>query len=723
MFDLKSIWGSDIETNGLLDTVSQFHCGVLINAESNETLQYGVAPMVGIVGGFKEYVQKVEEIAASPDGMLVFHNGINYDVPAIDKLKRLYFGKRFNFPKHKMIDTLVLGRLMYPNIKFSDMGAVKAGRLPPKMMGRQSLEAWGYRLGEMKGEYKHDYIAKCKAEGIDYKAGDEWLFPSQEMLDYNVQDVVVTLALFKKFLTDKYYFQSEQFAFDQIYALRLEHDAAWTCAKMERNGYPMNTEMVEGLYRELTVKRAELLDKLRSTFGSWFAPKGGKEFFKHPRTGKDLPKYPRVVYPKVGSVFKKPKNKAQRLGLEPCEFDSRDTMEGAPFTPITYVEFNPGSGDHLAKVLMERGWEPVDFTDTGKPVVDDETLEHVKLPDPEAQACVELVREYLVVQKRIGQAAEGKNAWLKLVGPDGRMHGSINPCGAVTGRATHSSPNMAQVPANGAPYGETCRGAFGAAWNKNNGKDEPWIQVGVDASGLELRCLGNRASPFDGGEYAKTVVEGDIHWANAVNAGLAPNVPRDKSNHDHDAFRNNAKTFIYAFLYGAGAAKIGLIVGGGKKEGSALMKKFIEGTPAIKDLREAVQNTLISESKWVDGENIVKWKRRWLKGLDGRRIHIRSPHSALNALLQGDGAVVCKHWMVLTEKKLEDAGYGNGWDGDFALMAWIHDELQIACRTQEIAEDVVRIAQEAMREVGRFYNFKCELDTEGKIGPTWKECH
>uniref|UniRef100_A0A7D5JH74 DNA polymerase n=1 Tax=Escherichia virus LS3 TaxID=2743777 RepID=A0A7D5JH74_9CAUD len=428
-FDLKSIWGSDIETNGLLDTVSQFHCGVLINAESNETLKYGVAPMVGIVGGFKEYVQKVEEIAASPDGMLVFHNGINYDVPAIDKLKRLYFGKRFNFPKHKMIDTLVLGRLMYPNIKFSDMGAVKAGRLPPKMMGRQSLEAWGYRLGEMKGEYKHDYVAKCKAEGIEYKAGDEWLFPSQEMLDYNVQDVVVTLALFKKFLTDKYYFQSEQFAFDQIYALRLEHDAAWTCAKMERNGYPMNTEMVEGLYRELTVKRAELLDKLRSTFGSWYAPKGGKEFFKHPRTGKDLPKYPRVVYPKVGSVFKKPKNKAQRLGLEPCEFDSRDTMEGAPFTPITYVEFNPGSGDHLAKVLMERGWEPVDFTDTGKPVVDDETLEHVKLPDEEAQACVELVREYLVVQKRIGQAAEGKNAWLKLVGPDGRMHGSINPCG------------------------------------------------------------------------------------------------------------------------------------------------------------------------------------------------------------------------------------------------------------------------------------------------------
>lgn len=723
MIDLQNIWGSDIETNGLLDTVSQFHCGVLINAESNETLKYGVAPMVGIVGGFKEYVQKVEEIAATPHGLLVFHNGISYDVPAIDILKRKYFGKRFNFPKQKMVDTLVMGRLMYPNIKFSDIGAVKAGRLPPKMMGRQSLEAWGYRLGEMKGEYKTDYIARCKAEGIPYQAGDEWLNPSQEMLDYNVQDVVVTLALFKKFLTDSFYFGCPESGLDAVYALRLEHDAAWTCAKMERNGYPMSKTIVEDLYKELSIKRAELLDKLRSTFGSWYQAKGGKEFFRHPRTGVDLPKYPRVVYPKVGGLYKKPKNKAQRLGLEPCEKDSRDTMEGAPFTPIEYVEFNPGSGDHLAKVLMDRGWEPTEFTETGKPKCDDETLEDVRLDDPEAQACVELVREYLVVQKRIGQAAEGKNAWLKLVGPDGRMHGSINPCGAVTGRATHSSPNMAQVPANGAPWGEICRSAFGAQWNTNHGKPDPWIQVGVDASGLELRCLGNRAAPFDGGAYAKTVVEGDIHWANAVNAGLAPDVPRDKSDHHHDSCRNNAKTFIYAFLYGAGAAKIGLIVGGGKKEGSALMKKFIEGTPAIKDLRNAVQNTLVSDSKWVDGQNVVKWKRRWLKGLDGRRIHIRSPHSALNALLQGDGAVVCKHWIVETERMLEEAGYANGWDGDFAYMAWVHDELQIACRTQEIAEDVVRIAQLAMRKVGEFYNFKCVLDTEGKIGPTWKECH
>ncbi|UZT49999.1 DNA polymerase [Enterobacter phage 01_vB_Eclo_IJM] len=95
---------------------------------------------------------------------------------------------------------------------------------------------------------------------------------------------MVTLALFKKFLTDKFFGSLKQDL--RLFTHCVEHDAAWACAKMERNGYPMNSEIVEGLYREPSIKRAELLDKLRSTFGSWYSPKGGKEFFKHPRTGR-----------------------------------------------------------------------------------------------------------------------------------------------------------------------------------------------------------------------------------------------------------------------------------------------------------------------------------------------------------------------------------------------------------------------------------------------------
>ena len=131
-----------------------------------------------------------------------------------------------------------------------------------------------------------------------------------------------------------------------------------------------------------------------------------------------------------------------------------------------------------------------------------------------------------MISKRLGQLAEGKNAWLKCVKEDGAIHGSVNPNGAVTGRATHASPNVAQVPASGSPYGHECRELFKAP--------EGWLQCGVDASGLELRCLGHFMSPYDSGSYAETVVNGDIHTLNQEAAGLPT--------------RDNAKTFIYGFL-------------------------------------------------------------------------------------------------------------------------------------------------------------------------------
>ena len=187
--------------------------------------------------------------------------------------------------------------------------------------------------------------------------------------------------------------------------------------------------------------------------------------------------------------------------------------------------------------------------------------------------------------------------------------------------------------------------------------------------------------------------------------------------------RDNAKTFIYGFLYGAGAAKIGQIVGGTAEDGKRLIKNFLEQTPAIAALREAITGTLVKDSKWVGGEQKVTWKRRWVRGLDGRKVHVRSPHAALNTLLQSAGALICKLWIVKTEEMLLEMGYKHGWDGDFCLMGWIHDEQQLACRTEEIAKVVIEVSQQAMRWVGDHFNFRCQLDTEGKMGPNWAVCH
>lgn len=705
---------SDIEANNLLEKVTQFHCGVIYDYSTDEYVSY--RPW-----DFSAYLDALEaEVARG--GLIVFHNGHKYDAPVLTKLAKLQLNREFHLPRENVVDTLVLSRLLFANIKDSDMALLRSGKLPGKRFGSHALEAWGYRLGEMKGEYKDDFKKLLEEQGEDYVDGAEWISFNEPMMDYNVQDVVVTKALLEKLLSDKHYFPPEGGCGDNWWmhdavtfwqysceAVWLEHRAAWLLAKQERNGFPFNTKAIEELYVELAGRRSELLQTLTDTFGTWYQPKGGTELFLHPRTGKPLGKYPRVKYPKQGAIYKKPKNKAQREGREPCELDTRDYVEGAPYTPVEHVVFNPSSRDHIALKLKEAGWVPTEFTDKGAPKVDDEVLEHVRVEDPEKQRCIDLIKEYLMIQKRIGQAAEGDKAWLRYVQEDGKIHGSVNPNGAVTGRATHSFPNLGQVPGVRSPYGEPCRAAFGAEHHLDGLTGKPWVQAGIDASGLELRCLAHFMSKYDDGAYADVILNGDIHTVNQTAAELPT--------------RDNAKTFIYGFLYGAGDEKIGQIVGAGKERGKELKKKFLENTPAIAALREGIQQTLVESSRWVAGEQKVKWKRRWIKGLDGRKVHVRSPHAALNTLLQSAGALICKLWIVETEELLLKAGLKHGWDGDFAYMAWVHDEIQVACRTTEIAQQVIDIAQQAMRNVGEHFKFRCRLDTEGKMGPNWAVCH
>ena len=701
---------SDIETNGLLPTVSKFHCAVTYDYSTDEYIRYRPQD-------FGAYIDALEaEVARG--GLIVFHNGHKYDIPVIELLAESILGRTVSFPKENVLDTLVLSRLIFANIKDTDAGLLRSGKLPGKRYGSHALEAWGYRLGEMKGEYKDDFKSSLITEGVQYEDGMEWLHFNEDMMEYNVQDVVVTKALFEKLVCQAYYFPNEspvgsteaqRFWNGSLQCIKLEHDAAWLLAKMERNGYPVDQESLEKLYAELAGRRGELLVDLTNTFGSWYTAKGGTEQFLHPRTGKPLSKYPRVKTPKSGDIFVAPKNKKQRDGLEPCALAKTEFMKGAPYTPVQHVTFNPSSRDHIQRVLQLAGWVPTETTDSGAPKVDDEVLEGVHVDDPVAQRSISLIQEYLMLQKRIGQVAEGVNGWLRMIQADGRIHGSVNPNGAVTGRATHSFPNVAQVPSHGKPYGPQCRSAFGAEHNKKNGKSDPWIQAGIDASGLELRCLGHFMYRYDEGEYVETILTGDIHTKNQLAAGLPT--------------RDNAKTFIYGFLYGAGPAKIGQIVNGTAEDGKRLIKNFLEQTPAIAALREAIQSSLVESSTWRGGEQKVVWKRRWIRGLDGRKVHVRSPHAALNTVLQSAGAIICKLWIIETERLLLEAGLKNGWDGDFVYMAWVHDEIQVACRTTEIADIVVAKAQEAMRLVGEAFEFRCQLDTEGKIGGNWNDCH
>jgi DNA polymerase I-like protein with 3'-5' exonuclease and polymerase domains len=347
--------------------------------------------------------------------------------------------------------------------------------------------------------------------------------------------------------------------------------------------------------------------------------------------------------------------------------------------PDIVTPFNPGSRQQIAERLQEKGWKPKKHTEKGSVIVDETTLEGIDIPEAKA------IAEYLMLQKRIAQI----ESWLSAVESDGRVHGRVITNGAVTGRMTHMSPNMAQIPNSGAVYGPECRNL----WTVEKGNR----LVGIDASGLELRML---AHYMNDDEYTSEIVSGDIHTANQKAAGLET--------------RNQAKTFIYAFLYGAGSAKIGQIVGGGAKEGQHLITSFLQNTPKLKALREKI-SSLYS-------------KKGWLPGLDGRKLLVRSEHSSLNTLLQGAGAIVMKKALVLFKTELQR---NKIWH---EFKANVHDEWQIECREAD-ADRVGQMGKQAISNVVKELEvlddtppnpkkrLRCPLDGEYKIGITWKDTH
>lgn len=328
--------------------------------------------------------------------------------------------------------------------------------------------------------------------------------------------------------------------------------------------------------------------------------------------------------------------------------------------------FNPGSRQQIADRLMEKGWKPVNFTPTGHPIVDEGTLNNVQIP--EAQK----IAHYLLLQKRVSQI----KSWLDVVQDDGKVHGRVITLKAITGRMAHHSPNMAQIPAVYSPYGKECR----AVWTTTSPK---YKLLGCDASSLELRCL---AHYMGDASFTEEVVGGDIHTANQKMAGLQT--------------RDQAKTFIYALIYGAGPAKIGSIVGGGAKEGKIIMDRFMRNMPALQQLRDRVDN--------ASGSG-------YIRGLDGRLLKVRHQHAAVNLLLQGAGAIICKEWLrQITLMAQRDFNYH--------LVASIHDEYQFEVQEDQ-AERFGFLTMTAMKRVEKELSVNCPLDSEYKIGNNWAETH
>ena len=343
-------------------------------------------------------------------------------------------------------------------------------------------------------------------------------------------------------------------------------------------------------------------------------------------------------------------------------------VQGCPFTKLK--QLNPTSRDHIAWILQtHENWKPTQRTATGKPVVDETVLKDI------GSETALLFLKCLDITKKLGMISEGVNAWQKLSTTCNRIH---HHCGVATStfRCAHRKPNLAQVPSD-----ERFRKLFRAT--------PTYQMVSADLSGIELRMLAHYLSRYDNGRYQRILTTGDIHQTNADRIGIT---------------RRQVKTVTYAFLYGAGNTKLGysydklLSEKAAAVKGAEIRKAYIAAIPGLADLLQACEKAS---------------KRGYANAIDGRRISVDKGHKFLNYLLQGSAATIAKRWMVTINECMPE---------DAHQLSFIHDELNYECYRRD-CEQLAKWLELAAKMSGEYYNLRCPIAAEAKIGQTWADVH
>jgi DNA polymerase-1 len=517
---------------------------------------------------------------------------------------------------------------------------------------------------------------------------DEWKRWDPKLAERCNIDVKITKEVFKRMWAASKGWER---------AVELEHKTRVPVSLQEQHGFRIDVPAAQALEAELRQEQMDIERKLQEVFPPmWVARRGSAA--RYPRLD-DLKDTIRV--PKVGT----PTGKGEYV-------------KDAPFTPVELLEFNPGSRDHIeARLKLKYGWKPRKFTNSGAAQLDDNVLNELAVFYPEAK---ELAR-FFRVKKQLGQLADGEKAWLKLYRgehPNARVHGSVNTNGAVTGRMSHFDPNLAQVDKKDL--------RMRAVWVPTLGMK----QGGADAEGLELRMLGHYLAPYDGGDYWRSVVYGKKEEGTDVHSRamkLLSFFDRDQTKREE-----------YAYFYGAGNYKLGLIaIEDAQEKGKynpddAPWLFRPNGKPKDpaeigKVNREKLESGIVGLDSLVER---VKQKHKspgYLIGLDGRRLYTRSAHSALNTLLQGAGAIVMKQALVIFHfEKAPAAGFVSSdflmLRHGFAYLANVHDEVQ-AEAPPDLIEEAMKLFAQSITEAGERLNLRVPLAGSYQIGDNWKETH
>ncbi len=489
-------------------------------------------------------------------------------------------------------------------------------------------------------------------KGFEKVENEDWSKWTPEMARRCKEDVRITAKLWKRF--------KPMFA-KLAGAAKVEHTVAWEACRMNQRGFTLDVDQTHKTLNEKMEESEVILEELQEILPPiWAASQARPKSFKAP-----------------------PNRKHWAHGI---------IDPGHTFTPVELQTFSPKSRLQVAIRLKRLGWRPKKFTPTGLADTSAKILR--ALSYPEAQK----IADYLDVEKAISQInSEPKKdgtggGWLHHLQPDGRVHPSFNPTGANTHRSSCSAPNLQQVDKTK---------PMRRCWIPKPG----WTLVGVDASGLELRCLAHYLAKYDGGEYGRILIEEDIHEYVRNIVGF------------YD--RDRTKTLEYAWLYGGGDAKLGTIVREDAYKAGHPLPPKPANTAVGKKLRSTLEQGIPGLGRVANGVK-AKASSGKLKAIDGRTLWVRSPHSALNLLLQSCGAIVIKTAWALMADALEAKGlrYGDDW----ATVIQVHDEWQIEARP-EVAEEVGAVVRECITKAGEVLGFRCPLDGSTKIGSNWAETH
>ena len=488
--------------------------------------------------------------------------------------------------------------------------------------------------------------------GIPKPVHEDWSQWSPEMEARCLEDVKINVAVWERL----------RGMYDAMpVAVEIEHKTAWSIAQMCAHGIHFDKEGGFALFDELMTEAETARDSIQSKLPYVYKPKGP----------------PRIL--------KKDANRGHwahgmlEAGVEFQEVIHRQLQVGSRLDMIDYLQ-------------REYKWKPTEMTPTGQPKLNDEVLR--ALPWDGTDELANYFKAWKVIGYLNSEPKNGRGGgWLHHVTDEGKLHAGFIPLTAITGRPSCVAPNLQQVPTD-----PRVRRLFGP----KNG----WVQVGVDADGQELRCLGHYLYPFDQGEYAREVVDGDIHTKIQNLIGFHT--------------RKGTKPVEYGLIYGAGDEKLGHIalkdamsVGetlgrkSFKRRGKEIRAAIMEGLTGFQDLMDAVRLKASQEGK--------------LRGLDGRTLWVRSPHSALNLIMQSAGIIHMKKTISMVDDYLwNDNRLKRG--VDYELNLWVHDELQFETSTDN-AEALGITAAKCIVEAAEALGFKLPMTGTYAVGANWSETH